>query len=109
MKDIVNILNPILSHTKIENQQKRISELEAEIADLTLRLNRWNSGDNSIGCKHQVKELKAENERLGKQLEWLSKADWSDIQWLYWHSDFSDTGDYADFIAGLNELMEREL
>jgi len=57
MKDMVDLLN------------ERIAELEAEIADLTLRLNRWNSGGNWLKAAikdrdRKIAELEAENERL---------------------------------------------
>lgn len=45
-----------------------IDQQAAEIADLKLRIDRWNSGDNSIGAKEQVKRLMAERN------EWRRRA-----------------------------------
>ena len=55
-----------------------IDQQAAEIADLKLRIDRWNSGDNSIGAKEQVKRLKAERD------EWQRRASWIWLKLRIW-------------------------
>lgn len=52
-----------LDRLRAENEQK-----DAEIADLRLRLDRWNHGDNSIGAKYSAKQAAAEIESLRQRL-----------------------------------------
>jgi uncharacterized small protein (DUF1192 family) len=47
----------------------RAALLRAERTELQRRVERWNAGDNSIGCRYQVEWLRAERDRLQQRLE----------------------------------------
>lgn len=64
-----------LDRLRAENEQK-----DAEIADLRLRLDRWNHGDNSIGAKYSANRLRPKSNPCASALRW----------WTTWRRLFAD-------------------
>jgi len=68
MKPNVNMI----TQGELEDLVAKNKELEAKNADIQSRLDRWNSGGNYLGTNWSIRELKAENERLRKDVRWIN-------------------------------------